>query len=95
VQGRQAQAPGENRSTSIFEYSKIFIFSVMYFNPLAEHFIIKKTAKKTKLVVPLVPEPGRRPKGGEEGDKKLSTHIPIYPLCLPLRSGGEPFHQHF
>ncbi|PKP45943.1 MAG: hypothetical protein CVT94_16360 [Bacteroidetes bacterium HGW-Bacteroidetes-11] len=61
----------------------------MYFNALVEHYIIKKAAKKTKLVVPLFR------KGEKRGIKKLSTHIPIYPLCLPLRSGGEPFHQHF
>jgi len=64
VQGRQAQAPGENRSIGIYEYSKIFIISVMIFNPLSGHFIIKKTSKKTELIVPLVPESGRRPKGG-------------------------------
>jgi len=42
----------------------------MIFNPLSGHFIIKKASKKTKVIVPLVPEPGRRPKGGEEDDTK-------------------------
>jgi hypothetical protein len=28
-------------------------------------------SKKTKVIVPLVPEPGRRPKGGKEGDIKM------------------------
>ncbi|KAF0204012.1 MAG: hypothetical protein FD170_701 [Bacteroidetes bacterium] len=44
---------GENRSTSIYEYSMIFVISGMNFNQLAGHFIIIKASKKTKLIVPL------------------------------------------
>jgi hypothetical protein len=60
----------------------------MYFNPLAEHFIIKKAAKKTKLIVPLCR------KGDKRGIKKTvyshSTNpLKKHGLIVPLFRKGE------